>query len=329
MQSRNIATFGELVGQSRAMLLLYEQLANVSASDLSVLVLGETGTGKELVAERLHQGSARASGPFVVFDCSAAAPTLIESELFGHERGAFTGAVSARAGVFEQARGGTLFLDELGELPKDLQPKLLRVLEKRQVRRLGSSRTTPIDIRLVAATNRDLRREVQRGAFREDLYFRVAGASIEVPPLRQRLDDLPLLVARFLADAQPDLSVDAIPERTWQSFREYHWPGNVRELKNAVLRVLVHPERLLERAESSDDDAPHSTLVLRALCDARREAVSRFERDYLRALLARAQGSVTVAAAIAQVSRQAIHKLMQSIGFRDLTERRRHDSCSP
>jgi transcriptional regulator with GAF, ATPase, and Fis domain len=312
-----VNAFGDLLGKSTAMRQLFASLARIARSDLSVLIEGETGTGKELVAESIHRESARAGGPFIVFDCSAVAPTLIESELFGHERGAFTGAVAAHAGVFERAHGGTLMMDELGELPKDLQPKLLRVLEKREIRRVGGSRTIPIDIRLIAATNRNLRAEVKRGAFREDLYFRVAGAHVLVPPLRDRMSDLPLLMAKFLEDMQPARSLADVPERAFETFRSYNWPGNVRELRSAVQRMIVTPERafeispmLSEQASAENDDPAPSSTELRALPDARREAIDRFERDYIKALLRKSGGSVTIAAGFAQVSRQAIHKLI-------------------
>jgi transcriptional regulator with PAS, ATPase and Fis domain len=294
---------------------LFARLAEVAPSELNVLVSGETGTGKELVAQCLHQGSSRAQGPFVVFDCSAVAATLAESELFGHERGAFTGAVCGRAGVFEQAHGGTLLLDELGELPKDLQPKLLRVLERREVRRLGSSRVIPIDIRLVAATHRNLRAEVARGAFRDDLYFRVAGALLDVPPLRERLDDLPALVEHFLSEAAPPRDLRSVPAETWQQFRRHQWPGNVRELRNAVGRLLLSPERALPEHDLFEDAAPVSSIELRALRLARREVIDRFERSYVTTLLKRTQGNVSAAAAIAQVSRQSIHKLIAKHGL--------------
>jgi two-component system, NtrC family, response regulator GlrR len=304
--------FSGLIGDSPAMQELLASLRRIAPSELSVLIEGETGTGKELVAESIHRASARAAGPFIVFDCSSVAPTLVESELFGHERGSFTGAVSARAGVFELASGGTLLLDELGELPKDLQPKLLRVLEKREVRRIGGSEPIAVDLRLIAATNRNLRAEVKRGAFREDLYFRVAGAHVVVPPLRERKSDLPALVGRFWAEGTPTQSVEDLPAGTWQELLDHGWPGNVRELRNAVQRLLVTPERALELAdpEPDADSLVDSLLEFRDLKAARREASERFERDYLRALLRRAGGNITVAASMAQVSRQAIHKLI-------------------
>jgi two-component system response regulator GlrR len=297
------------------MLVLLADLARIAPTELSLLIEGETGTGKELVAESVHRASERASGPFVIFDCSSVAATLAESELFGHERGAFTGAVAARVGVFEQAHGGTIFLDELGELPKDLQPRLLRVLEKREVRRIGGSRTIPIDVRLISATNRNLRAEVQRGAFREDLYFRVAGALAHVPPLRERMSDLSLLVESFLAAAQPPRQKSDVPEQVWEQFAAHRWPGNVRELKNAVQRMLVTPERVLE-PELSDSDAPAGApgevAPLRA---ARRRATYSFEEGYLKALLEKANGNVTRAAGLAEVSRQALHVLISKHGM--------------
>ena len=299
-----------LLGRSRPMLELLLDLERTAPTDLGLLIEGETGTGKELVADCVHRASARAAGPFVTFDCSSVAASLAESELFGHERGAFTGAVTARAGVFEQAHGGTIFLDELGELPKSLQPKLLRVLEKRQIRRLGGSRTIDVDVRLIAATNRNLRTEVKRQTFREDLYFRVAGARIYVPPLRERLEDLPLLVEHFLTAADPARTLRDVPEELWQEFRNYRWPGNVRELKHAVQRMLITPDRVFEREPSSFAPAAPSQQNLPPLRVARREAVDSFEQAYLKALLAKADGNVTRAAALAEVSRQAIHLLM-------------------
>jgi transcriptional regulator with GAF, ATPase, and Fis domain len=269
----------------------------------------------------VHQNSLRSSGPFVVFDCSAVAPTLAESELFGHERGAFTGAVGTRVGVFEQAEGGTIFLDELGELPKDLQPKLLRVLEKREVRRLGGSKTIPVDVRLISATNRNLRAQVKRGEFRQDLYYRVAGAHVYVPPLRDRPGDIALLAESFLAQSQPPRRASDVPEHVWDMFKAYRWPGNVRELKNAVRRVLVTPERVLDTDSMPDLAAAAALAVasaagpLEPLRIARRTAADEFEKRYVEHVLGKSDGNVTRAAAIAEVSRQVIHKLMTKHGL--------------
>jgi transcriptional regulator with GAF, ATPase, and Fis domain len=312
--------FGDLLGTSPCMRELFADLERIAPSDISVLIEGETGTGKELVAESIHRASARANGPFVVFDCSAVAPTLAESELFGHERGAFTGAVGSRPGVFEQADGGTIFLDELGELPRELQPKLLRVLEKREVRRIGAQRTTPIDVRLIAATNRNLAAEVQHGNFREDLYFRVAQAQVTVPPLRDHMEDLPVLVECFLSRASPPRSPADVPAQVWELFRAHRWPGNVRELINAVQRLLVTPARALEPSGSGAyravrASAPPEHVEIVPLRIARHEASDAFERRYLEALLGRSNGNVTRAAAIAEVSRQMIQKLIKKHGL--------------
>src|SRR5688572_18532537 len=282
--------FEGIVGRSVRMRELFAILDRVARTELTVLITGETGTGKELASRAIHQRSPRRSGPFVVFDCGAVARSLIESELFGHEKGAFTGAVATRAGVFEQANGGTIFLDELGELPVDLQPKLLRVLEKREVRRLGGSRPIPVDVRLISATNRNLRSEVRRGEFREDLYYRVAGAHVYVPPLRDRLEDLQLLALSFLEASRPPRRLNEVPQHIWDMFRAYRWPGNVRELRNAVQRVLIMPERALEGAgapESGTPPMPAETDAVVPLRVARRDAADGFERAYLQALLAK------------------------------------------
>jgi transcriptional regulator with PAS, ATPase and Fis domain len=302
--------FGDLLGKSAPMQELFADLERIAPTELSLLIEGETGTGKELVAESVHRASARADGPFITFDCSSVAATLAESELFGHERGAFTGAVNARAGIFEQAQGGTIFLDELGELPKDLQPKLLRVLEKREVRRIGGTRTIPIDVRLIAATNRNLRAEVQRGSFREDLYFRVAGARVYIPPLRERMSDLPRLIGSFLAACHPPRTLNDVPQHLWEMLRSYRWPGNVRELRNAVQRMLVTPDRVLEPETDRVEAAPAAPEEFSPLRVARREAADAFERRYVQGLLIRADGNITRAAALAEVSRQVIHALI-------------------
>ena len=307
--------FASVLGRSARMRELFADLGRVAPTDYTVLIEGETGTGKDLVAEAIHRASPRSEGPFVVFDAAAVAPSLVESELFGHERGAFTGANTARAGVFEQAHGGTIFLDELGELSKDLQPKLLRALEKRQVRRVGGSRTLDVDVRVIAATNRNLRNEVARGNFREDLYFRLATAHLVVPPLRDRMEDLPLLVERFLGEERPPRTLADVPPHVWEMFQAHRWPGNVRELRNAVQRLVVTPDRLLrDPIVSSTATVTGDDARLLALPEARREAGDAFERAYLQAVLARTGGNVTRAAAIAEVSRQMLQKLMRKHG---------------
>jgi DNA-binding NtrC family response regulator len=223
--------FGGAVGTGPAMRRLFALLARIAPTDLTVTLIGETGTGKDVLAHAIHDVSPRRAGPFVVFDCAAVPPSLIESELFGHEKGAFTGAVAARAGVFERAHGGTLFIDEIGELPLELQPKLLRALEQRQVQRLGGASPQAVDVRIVAATNRDLAARVEAGAFRQDLFFRLSTAVLHVPPLRERLEDLPELIAHFLAQTGRTL---AVTPAALAQLRAHAWPGNVRELKNAI-----------------------------------------------------------------------------------------------
>ena len=235
--SREVRRFGKLAATSPGMHEVFDVLARLAATEVTITVVGETGTGKDVLAHTIHDHSARASGPFVVFDCGAVAANLAESELLGHERGAFTGAVNAYAGAFERAHGGTVFLDEVGELPLDLQTRLLRVLESRRVRRVGGSQYKSIDVRVVAATNRDLRAEVADGRFREDLYFRLAAAVVPVPPLRERLGDLLVIVPGLLDDlGRSDL---IIPAATYQRLGMHAWPGNIRELKNALACALA------------------------------------------------------------------------------------------
>jgi transcriptional regulator with PAS, ATPase and Fis domain len=301
--------FGDVLGSSDRMRELFADLERIATTDVTLLLEGETGTGKDLIAESVHGLSRRCSGPFVLFDGGAAAPGIIESELFGHERGAFTGALATHIGVFEQAHGGTLFLDEIGELPLEMQPKLLRLLEKRQLKRVGGRDVIDVDVRIVAATNRNLRTEMQRGRFREDLYYRLAGAHVRVPPLRDRLDDLELLVGHFLAQHSPPRDLASLPPDVWAMFRAHRWPGNVRELKNAVERLAVMPDEPLTASGDEVDAGP------RPLRMARGAASDAFERAYLERVLAATGGNVTHAAALAEVSRQMIQKLMRKHGL--------------
>ena len=223
-------------------------LERVARTEVTVTLVGETGAGKDVLASAVHAESARSSGPFVVFDCGAVAPNLAESELLGHERGSFTGAVTTHAGAFERAHGGTLFLDEIGELPLDLQPRLLRSLENRAVRRVGGTQYRPVDVRVIAATNRDLAAAVAAGRFRQDLYFRLAGAVVPVPSLRDRVEDIPLLVERLLQDlGRPDVT---LTEDALRILSEHSWPGNVRELKNTLNCALAMLEgRVLDSGD--------------------------------------------------------------------------------
>jgi DNA-binding NtrC family response regulator len=246
---------------SAAMNEVFASLRRLASSRVTLTFCGETGTGKDVFAHAVHDASPRARSPFVVFDCGAVPPNLVESELFGHERGAFTGAHAEHAGAFERARGGTLFLDEIGELPLDLQPRLLRALEGRSVRRVGGSRERPVDVRIIAATNRDLPALVASKTFRQDLYFRLVAASVHLPPLRDRLEDLPFLVERLLAElGRPDVRL--LP-KTLDALLAHSWPGNVRELKNALAYALAFVDgHLLEprhlRLTSADGGRPAS-----------------------------------------------------------------------
>jgi transcriptional regulator with PAS, ATPase and Fis domain len=235
-----VHSLGKLTAVSPVMHNVFSVIERLAQTTVTVTLMGETGCGKDVLAHALHAESPRSRGPFVVFDCGAVAANLMESELFGHERGAFTGAHTEHTGAFERARKGTLFLDEVGELPLELQPKLLRVLESRSVRRVGGARDRAVDVRIVAATNRDLAALVTAKQFREDLYFRLAAALVPVPPLRERLQDLRLLVERLLEDhGRGDLTV---ADATFEALRAYPWPGNVRELKNALACALAFVE---------------------------------------------------------------------------------------
>jgi two-component system NtrC family response regulator/two-component system response regulator HydG len=230
-----------IIGGSPSMQRIFDLIRRSSQAFSTVLILGESGTGKELVAEAIHQNSPRRKGPFVAVNCAAMPATLVESELFGHEKGSFTGAIERRTGRFEAAQGGTLFIDEIGDFDISLQVKLLRVLEARAVTPVGGSKEIKVDTRVLAATSRDIRSMMAKGQFREDLYYRLNVITIELPPLRQRLDDIPLLVKRFMdrVNAQNGTQVKAISPDVIDALQKYHWPGNVRELLNIVERMIV------------------------------------------------------------------------------------------
>jgi two-component system, NtrC family, response regulator GlrR len=329
--------FHQLRGGSRKMRALYATLARVAAAEAPVLILGETGTGKEVVARSVHDASPRASGPFVVVDCAALPENLLDAELFGHARGAFTGAVGARPGAIESANGGTVFLDEIGELPKSMQPKLLRVLEAKTVRRLGENDHRAVDVRFVFATHRDLLKMVSTGAFREDLYFRIGVLPVEVPPLRERLDDLEILVGHFRGDD------GTLPPDVIAALRERAWNGNVRELRNFVdrMRALGHEralamtdtrapanvtqsERLsspgldvgapsaVQRAGSAEFPSMSTQGSFRAFRDRWTE---QGERLYVNELLARHQRNVSAAAREAELDRTYLYKLIRKYGL--------------
>jgi transcriptional regulator with PAS, ATPase and Fis domain len=307
--------FGDALGGSPAMRQLFGLLARVAPTDSTVLLQGETGTGKEKLAEAVHAASRRRGGPFVVVDCGAIPPDLIGSELFGHSRGAFTGATGGKRGLVEEASGGTLFLDELGELPLAVQPQLLRLLAKHEARRVGETTPYHVDLRIIAATNRDLRAMARRGQFREDLYFRVAVVNVTVPPLRARLEDLPALTAHFLEQlGRPDVQITG---ELWARFLAHDWPGNVRELRNIVERVAAMDPSALSTAGDdalgpahADPDAPRDALG-GPFKLAKDLLVGSFERGYLTHLLARHHGNLTSAAHEAGIARNYLHRLVK------------------
>jgi DNA-binding NtrC family response regulator len=340
--------FHDLVGRSVAMRQIFAQLEKLASLDITVLITGETGTGKELVARALHAASRRAKGPLVVQDCSALPRDLVESVLFGHERGAFTGATERRAGCFEQANGGTVFLDEIGELDLNLQPKLLRVLEGREVRRLGAAHTTPTDVRVVAATNRDLRAMAGAGTFREDLYYRLGVVTLELPPLRSRREDIPLIATTLLEQfckRNPELGPRSLAKDAVERLQSMAWPGNVRELRNAIERAaslaeraevtaddllpvsggrLAAPPAALPPGRSADDSAAagargevREDLAALPFKDAKARVLESFEPSYLAALLERHAGNITRSANAAGLTRYHLRELCKRYGLRN------------
>ena len=308
---------GGLLGRSVAMRQVFALLEAVAPSHSTVLLQGESGTGKEVAAEAIHTLSDRREGPLVVLDCGAIPAGVIESELFGHERGAFTGADRARAGALEQAHKGTLFLDEVAELPLELQPRLLRFLESQQVKRLGAARHRRVDARVVAATNRLLVNEVAEGRFREDLYYRLAVVCIELPPLRDRPEDVLLLAHHFAGRFTADPG-ELITDELAGLLMAYHWPGNARELRNVVERMAVAPELgLSSMREVHGASAMPSIGNLEDLPfhEARRRWQDGFERQYLMQALQRTGGVVSRAAAATGLPRQTLHRLLKQHGL--------------
>lgn len=341
--------FGEIIGRDAKMREIYAIFEKIAPTDATVVIEGETGTGKEVVARTVHQESRRRDGPFIVFDCGAVPENLIESELFGHEKGSFTGAVSTRLGVFELASGGTVFLDELGELQLDLQPKLLRVLEQREVKRVGGTRSIKVDVRIVAATNRDLEAEVKAGRFREDLFYRLSVVRVTLPSLKERKDDIPLLIKHFLRTCNFNRTKDGqrkvvnISRSALDKLLEYNWPGNVRELLNVIERAVSFADtNTIEVRDLPDHIAiPHQHLVSASQVpavvgggdgieaggaaaafadmsiptgkfkDAKEQWVSSFERDYIETLLRSNDNNISHAAREADIDRKYFRKLMK------------------
>jgi two-component system response regulator GlrR len=304
----DVVRIGELVARSPAMCRVLELLPRLAHSATTVLVEGNTGTGKTEVARTLHRIGPRESGPFVVVDCGAIPASLIESELFGHERGAYTDAHATRRGAFEKAQGGTVFLDEIGELPREMQPKLLRALEDRVVRRLGGTEDVHLDTRFVAATQRDLRAEVARGAFREDLYYRLAVVRLHVPPLAQRLEDLPLLVAKFCRQLT---GCETPPPGLMASLDRAAWPGNVRELRNEVERALLLGCPAAEtHAEVAMMMMPSSPEIGGTYREHKERAIGEWERRFVDELMRRFAGNLSRAARAAGMDRTHLRRLI-------------------
>ncbi len=335
----DIHSFGELRGRNGAMREMFSTLQRLARTELSILIEGQTGTGKELAARAVHDASLYGQGPFAVLDCTAIPSTLAESVLFGHERGAFTGASERRIGIFEAAEGGTVFLDEVGELPLELQPKLLRVLERREVVRVGSTTPKPVQVRVISATWRDLRQMINHGRFREDLYYRLAQARVTIPPLKERADDIPTLVYHFLQRLPPNTQgARAISPEALQELMRREYAGNIRELKSAVERAammaegaVITPadlafERILsgERAKAQTISAPTAVAPpgsdpqqpLTPFKDAKRTLIDEFEKDYLQRLLHRTGDNLSRAAALAGIERHYLRDLFRKHGLR-------------
>jgi DNA-binding NtrC family response regulator len=303
--------FGSLVGVSRSMRAAIALCERAAASDVTVLIQGETGTGKGRAAEAIHRASARREGPFVFVDCGAVPANLLESEFFGHEKGAFTGAEARRVGAFEEADGGTLFLDEIGEMPLDLQPKLLHAIESREIRRVGGNRYQPVNLRVIAATNRDLRSEVNAGRFRSDLYYRLAVVKVTMPPLRERPEDIAAVAEELLeqlAVSRPAAQALLQPELLAELQRQL-WPGNVRELRNHLeARLVLEPPPPATPTTTTSGPAPYS--------EARARCLESFDKQYLEELMRRFPGKVAQAAQAAGLDRVYLYRLLKRRGIK-------------
>jgi len=306
---------GELRGSTAAMRRMMAHIKKIATSDVPILLVGESGTGKELIARAIHEHSTRHAGPLVTVDCGALSPGVVSSELFGHERGAFTGADRQRAGAFEHASGGTIFLDEIGELPSEMQTYLLGALERKRVKRVGGHKDIPVDVRVVSATNRDVRAQVNAGSFRLDLYYRLAVACINVPPLRERLADIPLLVEHFARQMGSSAAVETIvPPDVMARLNTHRWPGNVRELRNLVEASVAMGEAIELDATATPEGlvAPAALEQLGEMRyrDARNAVLRQFERDYLTTIIDRAGGNVSKAAREAGMNRSHLSELL-------------------
>lgn len=325
--------FGKMVGKSASLKRVFRIVETYAPTESTILITGSTGTGKELLAEEIHRNSRRADKPYVVVDCSALSRGLIESELFGHARGAYTGAMSDRKGAFELADGGTVFLDEIGDLSEELQPKLLRVVENKEIRRVGSNDTRKIDVRIIAATHRKLEKDVNTGRFREDLYFRLSVVKVHIAPLCARKEDIPQLIDLFVQGLQGKEDVDSgqIKERMQTMFSDYDWPGNVRELRNMVERMFhaVNSEFEFDPFLMTDQigDEPAETVemvesplllngTLRPFKETKEQLISQFERGYITRLLDKNNGNISQSAREAGIERAYLQRLIKKHGLK-------------
>ncbi|HEX2223601.1 MAG TPA: sigma-54 dependent transcriptional regulator, partial [Thermoanaerobaculia bacterium] len=322
-QLRQRFAFDNIIGKSKPMQQVYELIQLAAPAKSNILVLGESGTGKELVAKAIHHHSRRASGPFVTVNSGSLPPDLLESNLFGHVKGAFTGAISSKKGLFEMANGGSIFFDEIGNIPLDTQAKLLRVIQEREFMRLGGVDTVRVDVRIIAATNADLEGEVQRGQFREDLYYRLNVITVNLPPLRKRTEDIPLLAQHFLAHyaRENEKTIQEIAPDAMQILLDYHWPGNVRELENVVERAVVLSTgpvlgvELLPHSVRSSEVGGFPAPSLPATGISYKEAVSEYERQLIIRALQASGGVQKRAAELLQVKPTTLHEMMKRLNI--------------
>jgi len=316
--------FNKIIGKSASLQKVLKRIKKVSKTEANILIRGDSGTGKELTARSIHKNSERRGRPFVPVDCASLPENLLESELFGHEKGAFTDAHVTRPGIFEYANGGTLFLDEIGELNITLQSKLLRVLQERQVRRVGGRKLLNVDVRIISATNRDLKNAIGEGSFREDLFYRINVISIPLPPLKERKDDIPLLANHYLKHFNKSRKneVKGISVEAMELMERYHWPGNVRELQNVMERAVslmdsefIAPEDLPEKMRRVDKFDAFKFPADSNFKKAKKDWMDLFEKRYLSDLLKRHNGNISKAALEAQVNRKTIHRLLKRHGL--------------
>ncbi|MCP4606108.1 MAG: sigma 54-dependent Fis family transcriptional regulator [Proteobacteria bacterium] len=311
--------FGSLVAANPAMKSILGLLRRTASLGPTVLLRGETGVGKSALARAIHDEGPRSKAPFVVFDCASVAPTLIESELFGAEKGAYTGAIKSRPGACEQAQGGTLFLDEIEDLPKELQSKLLRLLDEKEVRRLGSTKPRKLDVNLIAASKTDLNRAAQAGEFRQDLYYRIAVIDIEIPSLRDRREDIPLLCDHFLKDSRGSHAWSRLTPALKEELEMYLWPGNLRELRNVLMRLqCIGPDGLFSSNDGVNEESPNQPLSFnlnRPFKEAKEKLIDTFESEYLQRLLDRSEGRIAPAAREAGLNRKYFYDLLRKHGL--------------